>query len=67
MFTAVFTPEPKVGDTVKEAVVGALIIPTLPAKYAFPVVVAPPEIVSPPACVPSPIVELANAVNPPLN
>src|SRR3989344_2440883 len=34
-------------------------MPTLPAKYAFPVVVAPPEMVSPPACVPSPMVEEA--------
>jgi hypothetical protein len=34
-------------------------IPTFPAKYAFPVVVAPPEIVRPPACNPFPIVEEA--------
>lgn len=32
-------------------------IPTVLAKYALPVVVAPPLIVSPPVLVPSPIVE----------
>ena len=42
-------------------------IPTLPATYAFPVVVAPPEIVRPVVCVPPPIVDDANAVRPPLN
>jgi len=36
-------------------------IPTFPAKYALPVVVAPPEMVSPPAWVPLPIVEEAVA------
>lgn len=39
---------------------------TLPPKYAFPVVVALPEIVRPPAAVPLPMVELANAVKPPV-
>jgi len=40
-------------------VYGVLVpIPTLPAKYAFPVVVAPPLIVSPPFCAPLPIVEV---------
>jgi hypothetical protein len=42
-------------------------MPTLLAKYALSVVVAPPKTVSPPACVPAPIVEEANAVRPPLN
>ena len=42
-------------------------MPTLPAKYAFPVVVAPPEMVSPPACVPSPMVEEARKRLPPVN
>jgi hypothetical protein len=36
-------------------------MPTLPAKYAFPVVVAPPLIVRPPVCVPLPMVEEAKA------
>jgi hypothetical protein len=39
-------------------------IPTFPAKYALPVVVAPPLTVSPPACVPSPMVEDASAYRP---
>lgn len=38
-----------------------------PPMYALPVVVAPPFTVRPPACVPSPIVEEAYAVRPPLN
>jgi hypothetical protein len=39
------------------AAVGVLVpIPTLLAKYAFPVVVAPPFTVRPPVCVPLPIV-----------
>mgnify|MGYP003395438572 CR=1 FL=1 len=35
------------------------IVPTVrsPAKYEFPVVVAPPEMVSPPVCAPVPIVD----------
>jgi hypothetical protein len=41
-------------------------IPTLPAKYAVPVVVAPPLIVSPPVCVPSPMVEEACETKPPV-
>ena len=36
--------------------------PTDPAKYAFPVVVAPPEMVSPPVWEPLPIVEEAAAM-----
>ncbi len=39
---------------------------TLPAKYAFPVVVAPPEMVSPPICVPLPMVVDAEVMRPPL-
>ena len=41
--------------------------PIAPFTKRSPVVVAPPEIVSPPIAVPFPIVELAYAVNPPLN
>ena len=37
-----------------------LAIPTFPAKYALPVVVAPPEMVSPSACVPDPTVDEAS-------
>ena len=48
----------------KIAVELAVLIPTFPAKYALPVVVAPPLIVNPPACVPSPMVELACELNP---
>ena len=36
----------------------------LPAKYAFPVVVAPPEMVNPPTCVPLPIVDDAETMTP---
>ena len=40
-------------------------IPTFPAKYALPVVVAPPEMVRPVVCVPLPIVvEARNMVDP---
>ncbi len=42
-------------------------IPSVPAKYAFPVVVAPPEIVRPPICVPSPMVVDAKERRPPVN
>ncbi len=42
-------------------------IPTLPPKYAFPVVVAPPDMVSPPFWLPLPMVDEAYAVSPPLN
>src|SRR3989344_2813508 len=44
-----------------EATGAAVPMPTLPAKYAFPVVVAPPRIVSPPVCAPLPMVEDAVA------
>ena len=43
----------------------AVPIPTFPAKYAFPVVVAPPLIVNPVVCPPAPMVEEAYAVRPP--
>ena len=58
---------PAIGFTAKVANGVVVPIPTLPATYALPVVVAPPEIVSPVACPPAPIVEDANAVKPPLN
>jgi len=38
-------------------------MPTLPAKYALSVVVAPPKTVNPPVCVPSPMVDEAVAMN----
>ena len=42
----------------------AVPMPTLPAKYALPVVVAPPDMVSPPVCVPLPMVDDASAYKP---
>ena len=46
--------------TTSNAATGLVVpIPTLPAKYAVPVVVAPPLMVSPPAWVPLPIVDEA--------
>ena len=48
-------------------VLAPLPMPSLPATYEFPVVVAPPLIVSPPACPPLPIVDEANAVKPFVN
>ncbi len=39
-------------------------MPTLPAMYAFPVVVAPPKMVSPPPCAPLPMVEEAEEMSP---
>jgi hypothetical protein len=57
----VASPDVRISNTV----VGLWVpMPTLEAKYAFPVVVAPPETVRPPACVPPPIVEEAKAVMP---
>src|SRR5262249_28406905 len=41
-------------------------MPTLPAKYAFPVVVAPPLTVRPPVCVPLPMVDEAWKILPPV-
>ena len=42
-------------------------MPTLDAKYALSVVVAPPLMVKPPFWFPLPMVDEAYAVNPPLN
>ena len=37
-------------------------MPTMPAKYALPVVVAPPEMVRPPIAVPLPMVVDARSI-----
>ncbi len=42
-------------------------IPTFPAKYAFPVVVAPPDTVRPVVCPPAPIVDEAREYIPFVN
>ena len=50
--------------TTAEATLEVAPTPMVPAKYAFPVVVAPPETVRPPACAPLPMVEEAVEMNP---
>jgi hypothetical protein len=60
---------PRSEDPFTESARHGVVVPTpiFPAKYAFPVVVAPPLIVSPVACPPAPIVVEAYEVRPPLN